>query len=149
MSRRSTLASPAHRHGSAYVIVVMTAMIVSVLGLSAIALARIEQRKTREAASIAAARAAARAAIDWALVQIRLETNWANVSTRPAAWATNVTLGNATYSLARTAYDATDPINPRLTLRATGKSAGAEVLYDIVIIRGAWIDTNAWTQAVN
>ncbi len=137
------------RHGSAYAIVVMVAMIVSVLGLSAVALARVEQRKSREAASIAAARAAARAAIEWALIQVRVETSWANVSARPAAWATNVALGNATYSLSRTAYDATDPINPRLTLRATGKSADAEVIYDVVIIRGAWIEANGWTQVVN
>lgn len=137
------------RRGSAYAFVVMTAMIVTVLGLSAIALSRIEQRKSREAASLAAARAAARAAIEWGLVQIRTETTWSNISTRPAAWATNVALGNATYSLSRTAYDATDPINPRLTLRATGNAGGAQVIYDVVIIRGAWIEANGWTQVVN
>ena len=137
------------RTGSAYLLVLMTVLIVTAIGLSAVALSRIELRRSSSASDALAARAAARAAIEFGFLKIRLESNWNNIGDGPANWASNVPFQNGTYSLTRTGYDNSDPINYRITLLATGTSATAVYKLQIVIVRGAWVDSAGITQVVN
>ena len=146
LSRRHSRCS---RSGSAYLLVVMTVLIVTVIGLSAVALSRVELRRSLGAADAAGARAAARAAVEFGLERIRLENNWNNLRNSSPDWAANVPFQGGAYSLTRTAYDATDPNNDRLTLLATGTYGTAIAKFQIVIVGGRWIDPGGWTQVVN
>lgn len=136
------------RRGSAYLLVIMTTLIVAVIGLSALSLSRIELRRVTGMTDAAAARNAARAGVEWAFMQIRNETTWSNLGSRSAAWATNVAINGGTYSVNRTAYDNSDPVNPKLTLEAVGTYGNAVARYKVVIVRGAWVESGGWTQSV-
>jgi Tfp pilus assembly protein PilX len=137
------------RRGSVCVVVLMTLMILVIIGLSAVAVARVDRRRARNVSDAAGARAAARAAVEWGLLQVRQEANWANIGLRDANWAVGLSLPPATYSLRRSAYDNSDPINPRLTLVGEGRCGNAVARYQVVIVRGAWIDQAGWTQVTN
>ena len=134
------------RRGSVYLLVLMTTLIVGIIGLSAVALSRVELRRERQAQDAVVARAAARAAIEFGLLKIRLTTNWSDLSGGNAAWASNVSFNGGTYSLTRTAYDNTDPINDRLTLLAIGKRGDAVCQFQVVIVGGGWIEDKSWIQ---
>lgn len=136
------------RRGSAYLLVIMTTLIVAVIGLSAISLSRIELRRVTGMTDASAARNAARAGIEWGFEQIRDETVWSNLGTRNASWATNVTINGGTYSVSRTAYDNSDPVNPKMTLEAVGTYGNAVARCKVVIVRGAWVESGGWTQSV-
>lgn len=136
------------RRGSAYLLVLVTTLIVGVIGLSAIALGRIELRRQNQERDATSARAAARAAVEFGLLKVRNETTWTNLGTSSANWASNVPLDGSTFSLTRTAWDNTDPINPRLTLLAEGKRGDAVYRCQVVIVRGAWVEDKGWTQIV-
>ncbi len=112
MNSRPRSFSRSSRPGTIYVLVLMTTLIVAILGLSAVALSRIQLRRERQAHDAASARAAARAAIEWGFMKIRLETNWNNLLTGNPQWATNVRFEGGSYSLTMLLFDNADPVNP-------------------------------------
>jgi Tfp pilus assembly protein PilX len=137
------------RRGSAYVLILMTTMIVTVIGLSAVALSRVELRRSNGVADARAARGAARAAIEFGFLKIASETTWSNLGTSNPAWATNVSFHGGSFSLTRLAYDNTDPLNDRLTLLAVGTHGEAVFRLKVVIVGGTRIESEDWTQVVN
>ena len=137
------------RSGSIYVLVLMTSLIVAIIGLSSVAVSRIELRRNASMSNAAAARAAARAGVEYALYKVRSETTWSNLQTGSATWATNVPFQGGTYSIARTAYDNTDPLNPRLTVLSVGTHADAVYKLRVQIVAGSRIESTGWAQVVD
>jgi hypothetical protein len=106
-------------------------------------------RRSASASDFLAARAAARAALELGFLKVRNETTWSNLNSSPAAWATSVPFQGGTYSLTRTAYDNTDPLNDRLTLLAVGTHGDAVYKLQVVIVHGTAVDSAGVTQVVN
>jgi hypothetical protein len=127
----------------------MTALVVAMIGLGALAVARIERRRSDGAFDAAQASAAARAGVEYAFFMIRSETTWSNLSIRSVAWASSVPFAGGTFSVTRTAYDNTDPLNDRLTLLAVGTHGDAVYQLQVVVVGGTRVDTSGWTQVVN
>jgi hypothetical protein len=136
------------RRGAICAVVLMTTTIVVAIGLAAMAASRVERRRGAIDRDAAAARAAARAAVEWGFLQIRREANWSNLWNRDANWADRLPLQRGFFSLTRTAYDISDPINPRLTFEAKGECGDAAARLRVVIVRGAWVEDAGWTQIV-
>lgn len=127
----------------------MTALIVAMIGLGAVTVARLDRNRSQGALDAAQARAAAEAGVQFAMLKIRSETTWSNLSTGAAAWATKVPFGGGTYSVSRTKYDNTDPLNDRLTLLSVGTHGDAVFQLQVVIVGGWRVDSAGWTQVVN
>jgi len=81
------------RRASVYIIVLGTALLVTVIGLSALTSARIERESSAGAGDLAAARFYAQSALQVGLNTIASDTNWRNV--RPnGTWLSNVAIGD-------------------------------------------------------
>lgn len=142
-------ATPTLRRGTAYTLVLMTTMIVGILGVSGVALARIERARAQQAANFENARAIARAAVEWGTLQIRNEPTWHTLATRGPQWAKDVPFAGGMYCLTRTNVDQSDPQNPRLSFLAEAAYRGAVVKYRFTILRGAYIEGGTWSRVLN
>lgn len=96
------------RHGSIYFVVLATALVVSVLGLSALWLQRIQHQAAVQARDAAQARLAAQAATEMGGFRIQADPNWRSAYP-DGAWESNVPLGGGTYTL-----EGMDPSDNRL-----------------------------------
>lgn len=138
-----------HRRGSAYALVLIAAVLVTLMGVSAAAVSRVEIRREKDSRDAVAARAAARAALELGFVMIRLESDWNALVTRDAVWASSTDFNGAQYRLTRTGYDTSDPANPKLKLLALGMFGDARVQFEAVIVRGAWVEGSGWKRVVD
>ena len=86
------------RRGSMYVAVLGSAMAVTVMGLSAIMLARVERSEVGGLTDAAAARFYAQSAIEIGQQRIRQDSNWRTTYTS-GVWETNRAIGTGTYTL--------------------------------------------------
>ncbi len=93
------------RRGSAYVMVLGGALIVSMLGMSALYAMRIARRGAEGALAAAQARLHARSAIELGLLTITQNDDWRTDYTC-GAWATNAPIGAGKYTLIVTESDA-------------------------------------------
>lgn len=115
------------RRGSLYVAVVLVGALVSMIGLSALALTRITGRKQSGIADASAARVNAHAAVRMAMLEIENDPDW-RFTHLTDTWFSNVELGGGTFSL--TVSDPSDgdvadaPADP-LILTGTGVSGDA------------------------
>jgi Tfp pilus assembly protein PilX len=110
------------RRGSMYVAVLGSAMAITVMGLSAIMLARVERSSVVGTADSAAARFYAQSAIELGEQHIRQDSNWRTTYTT-GVWEANRAIGTGTYTLegidtvdGNLSNSASDPV----VLRGTG-----------------------------
>lgn len=86
------------RRGSLYVSVVMVGAIVSVLGMSALLVGRLNSRAHQGLANSTMARLNAQSALRLGMLMIENDPNWRYANTNDE-WLTDVSLGNGTFSL--------------------------------------------------
>lgn len=86
------------RRGSTYVLVLGTAMLVTVIGLSTLLVTRIEARSSRTTNDMAEARLYAQSAIDMGLFWIKQDADW-RTTYGEGAWATDQVIGSGTFTL--------------------------------------------------
>lgn len=85
------------RRGSVYIAILGVAMLLTVLGLGALMLRRIERRISSRTTDVAEARLYARAAIEMGLLRIKNDPNWRNSPN--GVWESNKPIGSGTYTL--------------------------------------------------
>ncbi|MEK6797347.1 MAG: hypothetical protein AABZ12_00110 [Planctomycetota bacterium] len=115
------------RRGSAYVVVLGTAMIVSTIGLTALLALRVERRTQEDDGDLLSARLNAKAAIEVGMQRIVADANWR--TTYPSGvWEASRRIGSGSYTLSGTDPDdgsladmETDPV----VLTATATSGRA------------------------
>lgn len=124
------------RRGSIYVVVMATALIVSLIGLSALMLQRIQRQGAQRAADALGARLAAQAAIQIGIFRVQNNSNWRTAYPN-GVWEADVPLGNATYTLE--GIDPTDnslsdaPGEP-LLLITTGSKGQAQQKMQVLLV---------------
>ncbi len=87
------------RRASVYVLVLGSAMVVMVIGLAALASVGIERRTSQSSAEFTRARMYARSAIEMGYYWMRKDPNWRTTLRRPTVWATDIPIGDGTFSL--------------------------------------------------
>ncbi len=104
------------RRGSVYIAVLGAAVIVTIIGLSALLAGRLQHRRTRETSDLAEARFHALSAIDWGLLVVKQKP--ATWRTKFDAWAGGSLM---TQALGAGSFDleATDPVDGDLTDNST------------------------------
>lgn len=144
--------------GSAYVMVLGTAMIISVIGLSALLLVRVQSRHTGWATDIGQARLHALSAIQIGLLQISSDPDW-RVSRSNGTWWNDVAIGDGSASLSGVDpidgdYLAGDPQDP-LVLTATGEHGQSRHTLSVTLdpdpsapVGTMTVRVNSWTQVV-
>lgn len=136
--------------GSAFLMIIQLSMIVSVVGLSAITIARIEHRGARADGDLTSARLHARAAIDMGLRMIEQDPGGWRTTFQTKSVITNQSIGTGTFSLdADDPNDGViddDPTEP-VELVGTGVQGSARYLLRVtleprsgsmVMVRGTW-----------
>lgn len=104
---------PGSRRGTAYLLVLMVSLLVTVIGLSSLLESRVQRRASEAAADLIAARSYALSAIEVGLWQIDNWSTWRSNWT--TGWLpTNQTIGDGTLSL-----EAVDPIDGDLKNNTT------------------------------
>jgi hypothetical protein len=86
------------RRGSMYFMVLGTALLLTVIGLSAVTAARIQQRGAREAGDLVHARLNARTAVELAVLTMNTDANW-RTSNPNGTWVDGVSFGSGSYSI--------------------------------------------------
>lgn len=133
MSNRKTRTAP--RQGGVYVVVLGTSLIVTVLGLSALVLQRIQLRTVTAAADIRQAQLNAHTAVESALLTMTQSANW-RTSQSNGSWFANRNTGAGTCSLS-----VSDPVDSNLaddamesvTIVGVGKSGNAVQRCEVVV----------------
>ncbi len=113
--------SKPHHRGSAYVLFLITAMIVTLIGMSAVLAIRIQRRIAQTTQGIIQARHHAQSAIELGFAMINQDPDWrTNLGTGP--WITDQSMGSGTISLDATLLDQgdADPDNDSVILIGTG-----------------------------
>ncbi|QNN22030.1 LamG domain-containing protein [Planctomycetales bacterium ZRK34] len=129
------LDSPSRRAGSAYVLVLATSMIVTVIGISALTAVRLRLRAAELDRSVSAAELHARSAVEMGLFWIGNDADW-RTNHPNGVWETNRTVGRGTYTL-----QVTDPTDSDLTnswvdpvvVRGTGYDGRARAIYEVTL----------------
>ncbi|HUU84568.1 MAG TPA: hypothetical protein VM243_13805 [Phycisphaerae bacterium] len=105
-----------HARGSVYVPLLGVAMLVTIIGLSALLAGRLRHRQTRDSSDLAEARFYAQSGIDWGLLVIKQNPgSWRNMFD---AWAEGPLMANA-LGAGSFALEATDPVDGDLTNNTT------------------------------
>ncbi len=109
------------RRGSSYVFFMGTAMIVTIIGLSALMAVRIQRRGAEGSNALAAARFYAQSAIEHGFAMINQYPDW-RTNLGSGFWFTNQDIHGGTYSLEAAFIDDGDgrPENDDLVLTGTG-----------------------------
>jgi len=130
-ARRSTR----HRSGSAYLVVLGAALIVSTLAYSGLMIVQSRSRTAREVADSAAARQIARDAIEVGRQWIYMDPNW-RTNRSNGAWVTNMALAGGSFSL-----EVNDPLDGDIrsrphdpvTIKATGVKGQARHVMQVTL----------------
>lgn len=101
------------RRGSMYVAVLGSTMVITVIGLSALMLARVERASAKGTADLSAARFYAQSAIEMGQHKIRQDSNWRTTFTS-GVWESNRTIGTGKYTL-----EGIDPVDGNLSNSAS------------------------------
>jgi hypothetical protein len=108
--------APNRRRGATYLIVLGTALAITVIGLSAITATRIERRWADASVNFTQARLHAESAINVGLLRIEQDANW-RTTYSSGLWESSKNIGTGTYTLqgidpddGDLANDATDPL---------------------------------------
>lgn len=124
------------RRGSVYIIVLGSAMAVTVMGLSALTVVRITRRSAQETAGLAQARLHARTAIELGLHQIASIPDWRNTFPN-GTWLQDQPIGTGTYSLEGVDpndADLADSVDDPLVLTGTGMEGDARYKLSVQLV---------------
>ncbi|MHC5111952.1 MAG: hypothetical protein ACYTHJ_18985 [Planctomycetota bacterium] len=150
MNRKSRFA----RRGMSYMFVMGTSMMVSVIGLSVIALSRIELRTTNGAADAVAARYYAQSAIEIALAEIQLDENWKS-SKGDGLWFADESIGGGSMTCTVTEVDDGDgkAENNEVILVGVGRRGRAVHRIEVTLetssdLGGLRIKPGTWTHVI-
>lgn len=87
-----------HRRGMIYVLVLTTAAIVAVIGLSALTVVRVQRRGCDDIADLGKARLYARSAVEWGLHELKYDEDWR--SSRPnGVWTNKQAIGDGAFTV--------------------------------------------------
>ncbi|UCC29162.1 MAG: hypothetical protein JSU86_13280 [Phycisphaerales bacterium] len=142
------------RRGSVYVVVLGVAMIVTVIGLSALAVVRIERRSLVGGTDFGQARLYAHSAIEMGFFWIRDDPTWRD--NRPSGvWVEDQLIGDGTFTLEVKDPDdnnlKTEP-NNFIVLTGTGVRGDARFKLQVTVVpdRGGYeISSGTWRQVVD
>lgn len=89
-----------HRRGSLYTSVLLVSLMVSMIGLASLQIAKITLRQATDMSSGPSSQILARSAIEFALLQLRADSNWRTTFTNDTSYPTSgpITLGNGSFT---------------------------------------------------
>ncbi len=124
------------RRGTIFIVVLATSLVVSVLALGALTVRRVERRRLRDHADLAAARLYAQAAVEMALLRTASDSNWRQ-SMASGTWETDQPIGQGFYSFSASDPDdgdLTDAPDDPVVIVATGKSGPAVQRLQVTLV---------------
>lgn len=124
------------RRGSAYIIVLGTALMVSVMGLAALTAVRVEQLGAKGGVDFTEARQLARSAVELGMLEIEENPDW-RTDQPQGAWITNETLGRGTFSLEvadPNDDDFTSGANDYIVMKGTGVVGDARFVLSVELV---------------
>lgn len=124
------------RRGSMYVLVLGTAMIVMVMGLSALTLSRINRRTTQDAADMGEARVYARTAVEAGIFWVENDASW-RAGAPQGFWVIDKPIGNGTYSFEvhdKTDADFKNNDTDPIVIIGTGKKGDARYKLQVTLV---------------
>lgn len=134
------------RRGSAYILVLSVAMLITTIGLSALSLARVERLSGDDAGDMAAARGYARAAIELGLFEINDNPDWrSTVSNRPWIDAEAIGAGTMSLHVAFVPDGDAEPYNDAVELTGTGTCGSATQRLRVRVENGAVVAESGWS----
>ena len=138
--------------GTMYVLCLGVAMMVTVIGLSALTAARIQLRATDETNHRTAARFYAQSALETAFLIINLTSNW-RTSLGAGQWVIEQPLGEGTFTIEATFVDDGDgqENNNPVVLTGIGFSGPAQHIIEVTVIpqgTGMIVSPESWQQGV-
>lgn len=145
-----------HRHrrrGSSYVFFMGTAMVVMIIGLSALMAVRIQRRGAEGSNDLAAARFYAQSAIEYGFAMFNQDADWrANLGS--GFWFTDLVIYGGTFSLEVTFIDDGDgkPGNDDVVLTGTGVHGPATHKMQVTLIAqtgGVILAPGSWQRTIN
>lgn len=140
------------RRGVTYVLLVGTAMIVTVIGLSALVAARVQLRSAEGTNDSAEARFYAQSAVEMGFLMIRGTSTWRN-DLGSGFWLTDQPIGTGTFSLEATILDGGgDPNDDPVVLTGTGVCGQARHKMQATAVPqdgGMVIAPGSWRQVVD
>ena len=141
------------RRGSSYVFFMGTAMIVTIIGLSALMAVRIQRRGAEGSNDLAAARFYAQSAIEHGFAMINEKSDW-RTDLGSGFWVTDQDIHGGTYSLEVTFIDDGDEIleNDDLVLTGTGVHGPATHKTQVTLTAqgsGVALSPGSWQRSLN
>ncbi len=141
------------RRGSSYVFFMGTAMIVTIIGLSALMAVRIQRRGAEGSNDLGAARFYAQSAIEHGFAMINQDPDW-RTNLGSGFWLTNQQIHGGTYSLEATFIDDGDgkPENDDVVLTGTGVHGPSTHKTRVVLTAqgtGVALSPGSWQRSVN
>ena len=138
------------RRGSMYLVVLGTAMLATILGLSALYVVRIERRIAQGSSDRLEARLYAQAGIELGFLLIRQDPDWRK-TLETGYWAAKQPIGNGTYTLWAVIVDDGDgqPDNDPVILTGIGFSGRARHAMQVTIVPqdgGMVVSPGSWRQ---
>ncbi len=132
---RSRPAGEPRRRGGVYLAVLGAAMVVCILGLSAMAVVRLEHLSSQASSDSIKARSYAESAVELGMLEIKQNAVW---RLRPSGdWETGKAIGDGTYSLRVTdPYDGNLSDNPRepVVVRGIGEKGQARHIVEVTLV---------------
>ena len=149
-------ASRKHRHrrrASSYVFFMGCAMVVMIIGLSALMAVRIQRRGAEGSNHLAAARFFAQSAIEYGFALINKDANW-RTNLGSGFWVTDQGIDGGTFSLEATFIDDGDgiPTNDDVVLTGTGVHGPATHKTQVTLIAqsgGVVLAPGSWQRTIN
>ena len=145
-----------HRHrrrGSSYVFFMGTAMIVMIIGISALMAVRIQRWGAEGSNDLAAARFYAQSAIEHGFAMFNQDTDW-RTNLGSGFWVTDLVIYGGTFSLEATIIDDGDgkPENDDVVLTGTGVHGPATHKMQVTLIAqtgGVVLASGSWQRTIN
>ena len=147
---RTTTERKRRRRGSMYVVVLGTATLATILGLSALYAVRIERRGAQAANERLEAQLYAQAAIEMGFLMIRQNADW-RTTLGNRYWAAKQPIGNGTYTLLAAITEDGDgnADNDPVVLTGTGFSGQAAHAMQVTVVPengGMIVSPGSWQQ---
>lgn len=124
------------RRGAVYLAVLGAAMVVTIIGLSAMTVVRVEHLTGEADTDAVKARFAAESALELAILETRTNTLW-RVTNPNGVWSANRTLGDAVYSTAGSdPYDANlaNGVRDPVVIRGVGTRGQARHIAEVTLV---------------
>ena len=134
LSRRRV--QPNRRGAAIYIVVLGTALLVSLLGLSALLAKRVQRRMAEDAADVAEARLYAQAAVEMGMVRIENNSAWRTAFPN-GVWEADQAIASGTYTLHGvdpTDADLTDSIDDPVVLTGIGFKGRATQKMQVTLV---------------